>query len=149
MRLHPHYPKQGSSLSTRFVPGGGELDHLADAALVQFSTIRSTRAPHILFGRKGPCSAHLRSGGFAPPPAAGSSVSFIWSPPARETCLFLIRLFLESFIHRSVTRHYSTVGVLTQYCVIYFVAEFFHPRPLGAFQVNPAVPLLGPHHCVL
>lgn len=27
------------------MPGGGELDHQADAVLVQFSTVRYTRAP--------------------------------------------------------------------------------------------------------
>ena len=136
IRLHPHYPKQGSLLSTWFVPGGGELDHLADAVLVQFSTIRYIHAhPHFHpLWKERTVLSHLHSGGCAPPPEAGLSVSFFWSSLAWEVCLFFIHLFLESFIHISVTLHYSIFGVFNPILCYVFCCLIFSPLATGSLS---------------
>ena len=104
----------------------------------------------IPFGRKGPRSAHAHSGGCAPPPEPGLSVSFIWSSRAWEVCLFFIHLFLESFIHVSVTLHYSILGVFNPILCYAFCCWISCPWPLGAFQLLLCcAPIIVFFECVL
>ena len=85
-----------------------------------------------------------------PHPLRPDCPSFIWSSLAWEVCFFFIHLFLESFIPISVMLHYSVVGVFNPVlCYIFCGLIFFTLCLWETFQVDPAVPLSCPHHCVL